>query len=73
VPAHDLAIIEVCRRQRGDDPSLVHDVAAHVEILLDENDGDIGPAIQIDDGARDVLYDRRLDALRRFIECLDSI
>src|SRR5258705_721766 len=74
MPAHDLAIVEVCRRQRGDDPSLVHDIAAlrhgadHVEILLDENDGDVGLAIKVHDGAGDILDNRRLDAFRWFVE-----
>ena len=51
MPPHELAIIEVRRRQRGDDPALVHDVAAlrhgadHVEILLDEHDRHIVAAI----------------------------
>src|SRR5258707_9327515 len=72
--ANDLAIVEVCRRQRGDDPALVHDVTAlrhradHVEILLDENDGDVGLAIKVDDGAGDILDDRWLDAFRWFVE-----
>src|ERR1700716_3639111 len=74
MPPHDLAIVEVRRRQCGYDPSLVHDVAAlshganHVEILLDENNGNVSLAIQVDDGAGDVLHNRRLDAFRWLVE-----
>jgi hypothetical protein len=74
MPSHDFAIVQVRRRQRRDDPALVHDVAAlrhgtdHVEILLDENDGSIGSSIQIDNGTGDVLHDRRLNSFGRLVE-----
>src|SRR3982074_1818304 len=74
MPTHDLAIVEIRRRQCGYDTSLVHDIAAlshgtdHVEILLDENDGAVGLAIQVDDGAGDILDNRWLDAFRWLVE-----
>src|SRR3982074_3005892 len=74
MPTHDLAIVEIRRRQCGYDTSLVHDIAAlshgtdHVEILLDENNGDVGLAIQVDYGAGDILHNRWLDAFRRLVE-----
>ncbi len=42
--------------------------ADHVEILLDENDGDVGLAIKVDDGAGDILDNRWLDAFRWLVE-----
>src|SRR5882757_3130299 len=74
MPAYDVAIVEIRRGQRGDDPPLVHDVAAlrhgadHVEILLDHDDGDVGAPVEVDDGAGDILHDRRLDAFGGFVE-----
>src|ERR1700694_5068576 len=73
-PTHDLAVVKIRRRQSGYDPSLVHDVASlshgtdHVEILLDENNVDVGLAIQVDDGAGDILHNRWLDAFRWLVE-----
>src|SRR6202011_2335777 len=74
MPTHDLAIVKIRRCQCGYDTSLVHDIAAlshgtdHVEILLDENNGDVGLAIQVDDGAGDILHNRWLDAFRWLVE-----
>ena len=74
IAADDFAVVEHGGRQLGDDPPLVHDVAAlrhgadHIDILFDKDDGQAGLAVQFDDDARDVLHDRRLNAFGRLVE-----
>ena len=74
VAAHFRLVVKCRAIERRDDAALVHHVAAlrhgadHVEVLLDDDDRHVGLAIEIDDGAGDVLHDRRLNALRRFVE-----
>ena len=57
-----------------DDLPAVHDgktvgqVARKLEILLDQQNGHLPLLPQVDDGAADVLDDRRLDALGRLVE-----
>lgn len=57
-----------------DDPAAIHDVdvvgklAAEIEILLDEEDGDAGGIAQVADGAADILDDRGLDAFGGLVQ-----
>src|SRR5580658_8444164 len=50
------------------DGEMVAEFAGKVEILLDQHDGDLAERAQIDDGAADILDDRRLDAFGRLVE-----
>src|SRR6266851_6482487 len=74
VSAHFRLVIERRSIERRDDAALVHHVAAlrhgtdYVEILLDQDDGHTGRAVELDHVARDVLDDVRLDAFGRLIE-----
>ena len=50
------------------DGEMVAEFAGKVEILLDQQNGDLAERAQIGDGAADILDDRRLDPLRRFVQ-----
>src|SRR6202035_1883990 len=50
------------------DREIVAELAGKVEILLDEDDGDVAEAAKVGDGAADILDDRGLDAFRRLVE-----
>ena len=50
------------------DREAIAEIAGKIEILLDQNDGDVAEAAQIDDGAADILDDRGLDAFGRLVE-----
>src|SRR5580692_7619660 len=68
------ALVDIVAVAGIDDSAAVHDgemvaeFAGKVEILLDQHDGDLAERAQIDDGAADILDDRRLDALGRLVE-----
>src|SRR5260370_25980954 len=70
VAAHFGLVVERRTVEARDDAALVHHVAAlrhgadHVEILLDQDDGPAGRAVELDPIARAVLADIRLDAAR---------
>src|SRR5580700_6129542 len=72
--ALERALVKVVAVAGIDDSAAVHDgemvaeFAGKVEILLDQNDGDLAERTQIGDGAADILDDRRLDALGRLVE-----
>src|ERR1700686_3144639 len=68
------AFVEIVAVAGIDDGAAVHDgemvaeAAGKVEILLDQDDGDLAERAQIGDGAADILDDRRLDAFGRLVE-----
>src|SRR3954466_14076422 len=72
--AADLAWIELAaiagifHRTPVHDREIVAELAGKVEILFDQDDGDVAEAAEIGDGTADVLDDRRLNAFGRLVE-----